>query len=151
MKFKLTTVLVISLLACILTSGNAIAQTSTHNEAKQDADHRLSEAQLASIKSIRIKYAKLSAPMALHLAKTVKAVYENMLREKEDPTLRTSLSREMHNAAGELLTIRGQTIREVIHVLTPKQRQFLKSEMGKPDAPADVMELITRTFNIPEL
>lgn len=146
---KLTIGLILALLVCIIPVSDATAQVA-NTETKQSADHRLSEAQLKSIKVIRTRAAKLAAPLAIHLVVTTRRVYENMLREKEDAMLRSRLSTEMHNIAGELLTIKGQSIREVLHVLTRDQKKLLKSEMGRADAPADLMELIERTFNIPE-
>lgn len=149
MRAKLI-VLVLLLSVFVVSASSATAQTAVDTETKQTAERRLSEGQLQSIKSIHNKAAKLAAPLALHLALTTKRVYENMLRDKEDPTLRARLSAEMHRAAGELLTIKGQSIREVLQVLTREQKRLIKSEMKKPDAPADLMELIVRTFNIPE-
>jgi len=37
-----------------------------------------------------------------------------------------------------------------VNVLTPQQKQVIKDEMGKPGAPAELSELTTHTFDIPE-
>ena len=149
MRKKLSLIF-LPLLVCISFAGTATAKTAKSTWVKQDGERQLTDAQLKSIKSIQIKAAKLAVPLGLHLALVTRKVYENMLREKEDVKLRAQLSADMHKTAGELLTIKGQSIREVLRVLTPEQRRLIKTEMGKPDAPADLMELIVRAFNIPE-
>ncbi len=143
-------IFVLALIVLIMSAVNVRAQSETKSETNHNAAAKLSEEQLKSIKAIRMKWAQVATPIALHLAKAARAVYENMLRDKEDPQLRATLSGEMHRAAAELLNIKGQSIREVVRVLTPEQRQLLKEEMKKPDAPADLMELADRTFNIAE-
>lgn len=150
MKANQSILFFLSLFVFMIAATSATAQTVPNSDTAQAAERRLSEAQLQSIKSIQTKWAKLAAPLALHLAVTVKAVYANMLRDKEDARLRERLGAEMHTVAGELLAIKGQSIREVLHVLTPIQKLLIKNEMGKANAPADLMELTVRTFNIPE-
>lgn len=93
---------------------------------------------------------KKVAPLAMRLAAAAKRIYENMLSEKEDDVLRQSLSKEMNEAVVGILAIKGQSIREMVRVLTPEQRQFIRNEMRKPDAPGDLSELIMRVFNVPE-
>ena len=110
----------------------------------------LSSDQIQAIKSIRIASGKKAAPLALRLAVVTKQIYENMLSEKENPALRHKLSREMEKVAGQLLAIKGQSIRDIVRVLTPEQRDVLRSEMRKPGAPADLSELIGRIFSVPE-
>ncbi|PYS75188.1 MAG: hypothetical protein DMF66_20140, partial [Acidobacteria bacterium] len=82
------------------------------------------------------------------LAAVVSKIYENMLADKPDEALRAKLSAEMKEAAWALLAIKGQAIRETVNVLTPAQKQLVKSEMRKPGAPADLGEVIARTFNL---
>jgi hypothetical protein len=126
------------------------AQDAGKVDTEQPAEPRLSESQRQTIKDIQIKAAKRAAPIALQLAHTARRVYENMLRDREDQRLRVRLDAEMHKVAGELLTIKGQSIRDVLRVLTPEQRKLVRTEMVKPGAPADLMELLVRIFKIPE-
>ena len=126
------------------------AQATNSAENKTDAVQQLSETQLRAIKSIRSASERKAALPALHLAATIKRIYENMLADKEDQALRQRLSRELDEGTAQMLAIKGQSIRDVIGVLTPEQRRLVKNEMKKPGAPADLMELIVRTFNIPE-
>ena len=122
-------------------STNARAQTS-------NATQSLSETQLQSIKSIESASAKKAAPLAIQLAATAKQIYENMLASKEDQRRRVRLSKQLYRITNELLAIKGQSMRDVIAVLTPAQKELLREEMRKPDHPADLMEAIKRVFKV---
>jgi hypothetical protein len=109
----------------------------------------LSDDQLSRIKAIRAEAEKKAAPLALRLASVARQTYGNMLSDKEDASLRERLRGEMEQVVGELLSIKGQAIRDVIGVLTPFQKQLVRSEMNKPSASGDLMEVMVRIFNIP--
>ncbi|MGB8508444.1 MAG: hypothetical protein WCD76_08560 [Pyrinomonadaceae bacterium] len=126
-----------------------MAQTGTTGEAgKVDAVHTLSEAQKAAIKRVRVESERKAAPTAVRLAVVVSRIYDNMLADQPDEKLRVKLSAEMKAAAWELLAIKGQGVREMVNVLTPAQKRLVKSEMRKPGAPADLSEVISRTFKL---
>lgn len=127
-----------------------MAQTPSAATNTPGANPRLTAAQLQAIKSIRTESEKKAAPLALRLASAAKQIYENMLSEKEDDALRQRLSREMDEVVVGMLAIKGQSIRDMVRVLTPEQRKLVRSEMQKPGAPADLSELIMRVFDIPE-
>ncbi len=126
----------------------AAALTIAQGQQPVDARHSLSEAQKNSLKQIRSDSEKKAAPLALELASTVKQVYENVLSERENQRLRHRLDRRLHAIAAQLLTIKGQSIRDSVNVLTPEQKQLLKDEMRKPNAPGDLMELIGKIFSV---
>ncbi|MEP6636311.1 MAG: hypothetical protein ABJB97_06260 [Acidobacteriota bacterium] len=128
------------------TGSKAFAQIAPN--ATQATSPSLSDAQKERIKAIKTASERKAAPLALHLAATVRRVYQNMLADKPDEKLRLTLSRDMHATAGALLTLKGQSIRETVNVLTPEQKRLIKSEMGKPGAPADLNELIEQTFHL---
>jgi hypothetical protein len=115
-----------------------------------DDSHALSAAQKEAIQRIRSASKLRAALPALHLARVVSKIYANMLADRPDENLRARLSKEMKEVTWQLLTIRGQAIRETVNVLTPDQKQLLKVEMRKPGAPADLGELIGKTFNFPD-
>lgn len=127
-----------------------IAQTPSTRANNSKAAPSLTAAQLQMINSIRAESEKKAAPVVLRLAATTKQIYENMLSDKEDDSLRQKLSRELNAVAAELLTIKGQSIRDIVGVLTPEERQLIRREMQKPDGPADLSELIMRVFQIPQ-
>ena len=109
----------------------------------------LSEAQVNALKAIKVESEKKAAPAALHFAGVMRQVYENMLADKPDAELRTKLDAEMKEGIWGLLLIKGQSMFDAVAVLTPEQKRILKAEMMKPGAPADMMELIEKTFKIP--
>lgn len=149
MKTRLTIFLMLTFFFGALVSVG-MAQTPSTTSNKSDANPHLTAAQLQAIKSIRSESEKKATPLALRLASAAKQIYENMLSEKEDDALRQRLSREMNEVVVELLAIKGQSIREMVRVLTPVQREIIRSEMQKPGSPGDLSELIMRVFNIPE-
>ena len=54
----------------------------------------------------------------------------------------------MKEAAREGLQVKGQVVRESVNVLTPEQKLLIKNEMQKPGAPADLAEILARTFGL---
>jgi len=127
----------------------ALAQTPS-SRAAQSSSTSLSEAQQQAIKRIKAASARKAALPALRLAGIVRKIYLNMLADKPDEKLRVRLSAELKETTWELLTIKGQAIRETVNVLTREQKQFIKDEMRKPGAPADLGELIDHTFKLDE-
>jgi LTXXQ motif family protein len=126
----------------------ALASASAQTGAvKLDAAHTLTEAQKTKLKNIREAAEKKAASAALRLAEIVKNIYNNMLAETPDEKLRLLLSGEMKEAAWTLLSIKGDSIRDMVAVLTPAQKELLKTEMRKPGAPADLSDIIEHTFN----
>jgi len=147
-KITLHSILTILFLFVVLLNVG-MAQTGAASNSP-DAIPQLTPAQLQSIKSIRSATERKAAPLAIRLAATVRRVYENMLSDKEDEALRKRLSSQMNEVASQLLAIKGQSIREIVRVLTPEQRSLIRSEMKKPGAPADLSELIMHVFKVPE-
>ena len=145
MKIRLTVFLLLALAS--FAAQTAAAQTPSPAGA---AAQPLSEAQRQAMKSIKTESEKKAAPLAAQLAATAKQIYENMLSDKEDEALRQKLDKELNETAGKLLAIKGQSIREMVGVLAPAQKQFVREEMRKPGAPGDLSELIERLFNSPE-
>lgn len=112
--------------------------------ANNEAIPNLSQAQKVAIKQKLDELKKRAEPQALQLAQTAKRIYENMLADKPDEKLRRKLSQRMKELAGNLVLLKGQSMREAISVLTPEQKQYLRTQMNKPDAPADLTELIEK-------
>lgn len=147
MKLRINRSLFISVtLGLMLTvAGGQTSQSGTKTDKPV-----LSEAQISSIKAIRSASEKRAAMYALQLAAATRRIYKNMMAEHEDHALRKKLSKEMDAAVLAVLAIKGQSIREMIHVLSPEQKDFIRREMRKPGASADLSELIMKTFAVPE-
>jgi Spy/CpxP family protein refolding chaperone len=136
MRFRLHILMIAFALAC----GSAAGAQST----------KLTPSQIESIKSIRSKSDKKAETLAIQLANTAKLIYENILSDKEDESVRKQLERELDRTVVELVNLKGKSIREMVAVLTPDQKKLVRDEMKKPDAPADLSELIARLFKIPD-
>ncbi len=143
MKINVTMLFLIVISLTIIVS----AQTDSSSNVKLP----LSAAQMDAVKNIRNKVATEAAPLALQLAAAVKQIYDNMLADAPKAKLREKLSKQMTGTVVKILLIKGQSIREMVGILTPEQKKFLKTEMTKPDAPADLSELMERVFNIPKM
>ena len=134
---------------CFLSAASiALAQIPPMADDKSRAVYTLSESQKQTIKRIQDESGKRAAPIALKFAAVVRKLYEDMLAEKPDEKLRGRLDTEMKEATWELLAIKGQSIRETVKVLTPVQKQRIRSEMRKPGAPADLSDVIAQEFHL---
>jgi hypothetical protein len=111
---------------------------------------QLSAEQLIALKQVKTDSEKKALPFAMDLAVTAKAIYENMLAEKEDQQKRRKLNVKLHNAAGHLLDIKGESFRRSLAILTAEQKQLVRTEMNKPGAPVDLSEVIAKVFGIKE-
>lgn len=129
--------------------GEGHAPSDIH-QSGQDAAHTLSEAQRRTIARIKAESEKRAAPAAARLAGVVSGLYANMLADRPDERQRAKLDAELKELTWELLVIKGQLMRDTVAVLTPEQKQLVKSEMKKPGAPADLSEVIARTFKLDE-
>jgi len=147
-KTKALTILLLVVLIFSAAAKLTNAQASAGNET--DAAHTLSETQRQAIKRIKDESEKKAAPVALRFAGIVSRIYENMLADRPDEGLRAKLDAEMKEVSWELLAVKGQSIRDIVGVLTPAQKQLVKSEMLKPGAPADLSEVVARTFKLDE-
>jgi len=140
MKKKRTALAIVGMLALFVTS-----RSEASGQSQID---RLTAAQVQAIRAVRTRAEKKAAPLAQRLADTARLIYENLLSDKEDEALRQRLEREMDKIVVDLVAIKGQSIREMVAVLTQDQKKLLKVEMKKPDAPTDLSELILRIFKI---
>jgi Spy/CpxP family protein refolding chaperone len=146
-----TTFAVLFLVALVsVASLMARAQTTQGATVQADAAHTLTDAQKQAIKRIQTDAEKQAAPAALRLAGIVNKIYENMLADEPDEKLRADLSAQMEKATWTLLSIKGQSIHDIVRVLTPAQRQLVKVEMQKPGAPSDLSEVVTHIFKLDE-
>jgi hypothetical protein len=127
-----------------------LSQTRVSATVQVDPAHTLTDAQKQEIKRIQTEAEKRAAPAALQLAGIVSKIYENMLADQPDEKLRVALSAQMEKATWALLSIKGQSIHDIVRVLTPAERQLVKAEMQKPGAPSDLSEIVAHLFKLNE-
>lgn len=137
------------LAASIFASASAThAQTTDSANVPTDAAHTLTDAQQQQITHIQHVAELRAAPAALRLAAIVGKIYANMLADKPDERLRARLSAQMEKATWALLSIKGQSIHDIVRVLTPAQRELVKAELHKPGAPSDLSEIVAHMFKL---
>jgi Spy/CpxP family protein refolding chaperone len=148
LKTRRTILFVIFLLAIVGCTSARAGRMPAGDTPKPAAAARpsLTAAQKQALQAIDDEAKKKAAPVALRFAKIVKDIYENMLADQPDEDLRAKLANEMKESTWELLSIKGQAIRDSVAVLTPEQKQILRTEMAKPGAPSDLTEVIGKTF-----
>ena len=140
-------------LCVLLLATSLIGRTAASPPVKEnppDAAHTLSDAQKQAIKRIHVASAVQAALPALRLARVVSQIYKNMLASKPDEKLRVKLAAELKEVTWQLLEIKGEGIRQTVNVLTPEQKQLIRTEMAKPGAPADLSEVVAHTFSLSE-
>ena len=151
-----TGVMLTLLLACTGVRGWAQAQPGQTGEpSKQVASTTppadgLSEAQKLAIVGIRSDAQARAAPVAAALAATVKESFENMLSDQLDPAVQDKLCKQAADSLAQLITIANQGMQKGVAVLTPEQRRRVRSEMGKPGSPGDLLDLIAKVYGLPE-
>jgi hypothetical protein len=128
----------------------AQAQANPDTTAQADAARTLTDAQRQAIKTIQTDAERRAAPAVLRLNGIMSKVYANMLAERPDARLRATLSARMEKATWALFAIKGQSVYEILRVLTPAQRQLVRNEMKKPGAPSDLSEVVAHTFKLDE-
>lgn len=113
-------------------------------------DPALSDSQQRKFAAIRSEAKAKAAPLALRLAALARQANANMLADQPDEAGSRQLGEEIRALLGELLDIRIRSIKDTARLLTPQQRVLLRAELAKPGAPADLMELMERTFKLRE-
>ncbi|MDT5261166.1 MAG: hypothetical protein QOC61_170 [Acidobacteriota bacterium] len=163
MKTQLSILFLI--LACVVACAHATAQTrkpvkTTHLQNKaaagqktQDTDapkHPLSEEQKRAIRSILTKAKLEGVPLALMGAQGAKEFDENILSETPSAESDQKATRKLLDGLAGVAELRLQTIRDVVALLTPEQKQLLRAEMSKPGTPTALLEVLARVFKLPE-
>ncbi len=109
----------------------------------------LNESQRQAVTAIRSSAKAKAAPLAARLATLARQANRNMLADQPDEAVGQRLGEQIRATLRDLLSVRIQSIKETLKLLTPEQRAWLRKEMDRPGAPADLMELIERGFKLP--
>lgn len=154
MPCLLTLCLAMNLLNGVMADGAAlslkhVAALPRQSDAgkQQNTPLALSAAQRLAMQSIRVRSEQVGKPVALHMARLTRQIYANMLAAKPDEKLRRRLSKQLNGVVLQLLKIKGESIRDTVNILTPEQKQRVKQEMLKPEAPADLTEIIAKALS----
>jgi hypothetical protein len=113
-------------------------------------EYALSEEQKRAIRSILTKSKLEGAPLALLGAQGAKEFDENILSETPSAESDQKATRKLLDGLDGVAELRLQTIRDVVALLTPEQKQRLRAEMRKPGTPTALLEVLARVFKLPE-
>lgn len=89
-----------------------------------------------------------SAGVAIRVAGVAKEIYANLLADHPNDDTHKALSAKLHRTAGELLTQHAKAMRQCLAVLTIEQRHYVRDQMGTPDMPADLLEVIVKIYEL---
>jgi Spy/CpxP family protein refolding chaperone len=126
------------------------ADARAKSEGADATKYPLSDEQRRAIRSILTKSKLAGVPLALMGAQGAKEFDENVLSEKPDAEADKRAGKKLSDGLAALAALRLQTIRDVVALLTPEQKQLLRAEMSKPGAPSALLEVLARVFNLPE-
>ena len=113
-------------------------------------DDKLSAEQVERLKAVKADFATRAATPALDLAATATRIYENMLSDQEDQKLRRRLESDLHKHGRTIINLKGESFRAMLAVLTTAQKQLVRKEMLLASGPADLGEIIEKTFGLKE-
>ena len=86
--------------------------------------------------------------IADRLAASAKNFDEVLLGEKADVEADGKAANEIKAAICDTSETRLQAARQVVHLLTPEQRRYLKAEMAKPGAEPGILEAVAKVFHV---
>ena len=82
------------------------------------------------------------------LAKAAKQFDEVLLGETADVAADRRAAQDIQNIVAQAADIRLEAAREVVHLLSPEQRSYLKAEMAKPGSERGILEAFAKVFHL---
>jgi len=111
----------------------------------------LNDAQKSAIRALQSESEQRATQAATQLAGVVQKIYENNLQDLPNEELRVTLDNQMRELVWQMVSIKGNAMWTAFRLLTPEQKQIVRTEIAKPrptgDLP-DVLDLIIRTFQV---
>jgi hypothetical protein len=86
--------------------------------------------------------------LAERLSANGKRFDEVLLGETKDVEADGQAANEIKAVLNETAETRLQAARNVVHLLTPEQRRFLKLKMAKPDSERGILEVFAKVFHL---
>ena len=110
----------------------------------------LTEAQKQMLKSAETDLAGKMAPLAEKVNRIAKDLNRVLLADKADPDMRKKLADDLANAvsglAAEAIRLRVSALGAMIDSFSPEQKSLLRTELDKPGADADLLNVIKKVF-----
>ena len=110
----------------------------------------LTEAQKQMLKAAEIDLNSRIVPFAEKVGRAAKDLSRSLLEGKADPELRGRLADDLANRVSELaseaIRLRVSALSALIDSLSPDQKKLLLSELEKPGADADLLNIMKNVF-----
>jgi hypothetical protein len=111
----------------------------------------LTDAQKSAIRAVQSESEQKATQLAVQLATVVQKIYDNNLSDTPDEELRVTLDNQMKELVWQMLLVKGNSMWAAFRLLTPEQKQIIRTEVARPRPPGDlpdVMDLIVKTFQL---
>lgn len=108
----------------------------------------LTPQQTTSIQGILKRTAAQAAPLGVKIEAAARRLNENVLSDSPDEAVSTAATTEISTSLASAVTLPIKAVKEIAALLTPEQRKFLRAEMAKPGAEANLLELIGRVYKL---
>jgi len=110
----------------------------------------LTDAQKQMLKAADTEFSAKIQPLAEKLGRTAKELDRVLLSDKRDPEVERKLADELADAVSQIVTgairLRVAAVHDIVNTLTPEQKKLLLTELDRPDANPDLIELMKKVF-----
>ena len=110
----------------------------------------LTDAQKQMLKAAETEFSAKIQPLAERLGRTAKELNRVLLSDKPDPEVERKLSDELADAVSQIVTgairLRVAAVHDIVNTLTAEQKKLLLTELDRPDANPDLIELMKKVF-----
>lgn len=112
----------------------------------KDTVNGLNKAQIARLTVLKDSLTNSLTPMVPRLLDELKNINLNLLDNQSGAALNKQYVTNITEIVGQVLSSLVDGVKGMVDLLTPEQKQKIKEAMNKPDAPKDMMSLISTTL-----
>lgn len=123
---------------------NVIQWNRPVSATPKDTTNLLSKKQIALITSLKDSVTK-SLPVVLpRLLELLQKVNTNLLSDQPDAALSKQYNKEAVEIIAQIIDSLGGAMKQMVEILTPEQKQKIREAMKDPNAPKDMINLISK-------
>jgi len=116
--------------------------------APKDTNNQLSKKQIGAITSLKDSVTRSLPAVLPRLLELVQKVNTNLLADHPDASLSKQYNKEVVEIIAQIIDSLSGTMKQMVEILTPEQKQKIREAMKDPNAPKDMINLISKL--IPE-